>query len=931
MERGMVGMRFQTRTMCLLVLAGLLLPAYSGLVSASHPPEHQSFTTPHDGADFPVGWADLEYGTFQTQDFRLLYPAMTSGEESDMAGNGPFPFIQFFVDEGESSSSYMDLASRFVHKGYIVAVHDNDYDSTNIQFLVSQTSAVAQHLEQLNNTTAGSISGTFGQFDLHHWGMGGHGTGAAAAYGAYPFWLNSSQNGAIQPPRALFGVGADFTEWDGEHWEELSPESWQSVPAKPAAGLFISGTADEVYPSEDVQSVLSSGLGMGWQLMEVLGADHYQFQDSTSFLEGLGDGDASRSQDEQNSIASEHINAYLDLTLRGSHEHFRTAFNRPDGPHIVSDTDAYIVENLDDSHFLLLNDTKIAPDGNMTFGPQTTVNFFTNWSLRDGRTIDDLPTDWDLSVSCNVEGMEATEGQIDANGTAICLFPMVAVAPGPHTAIVRIEVEGAGSTVEFSFNRTDAPLILTSPVPIVELNQRSSIHVDASMFAYDPDGQDVFIQSAAFTNGSVEDFIVTLDQDKRGMQIYHDVSDERLEGVNITLTLRAGGEGIIDQANTTAAVRILPVDDPVFKVNDVPMQNMIEDGTPITVNLSMYVTDPEGSVLFGTASGASQGEYGPVRFTFDDGHLTLTPLTNQNGATVMHLLVSDGTTEPVELDVPLYVEPVNDEILVNESKWNVTLFEDESMVLNLSDLAWDIDGDNLFWSINSSSQTVSVVRSTNQLVITPILDYSGIDNSTTVSVTDQSTNVSRTLIINVLSSPDAPVLTLQELNLIDATAGSLQWRVFDADGVTPVVSEVTIDGVIAENLTHSCVYDSNDFTDRCLTMLPLPVVHNGTVEVSMTVYDGEMDAYTTASISVNMTPSEVQQPVATDTDDTQSLNIAYISTISFLVLAVLVGFIVRLRRGSSTPVEPEPMQTTEQADVPVVKSAGLLERARQKQ
>ena len=101
-------MDLRLRTMCLLVLLGLLSPSLTGLVSANHPAEDQSFTTPHSGIDFPVGWEDLTYFTgsgFTTvqRDYRLLYPAMTSGEGADMAGNGPFPNVQFLIDTGESS------------------------------------------------------------------------------------------------------------------------------------------------------------------------------------------------------------------------------------------------------------------------------------------------------------------------------------------------------------------------------------------------------------------------------------------------------------------------------------------------------------------------------------------------------------------------------------------------------------------------------------------------------------------------------------------------------------------------------------------------------------------------------------------------------------------------------------------------------------
>ena len=97
-----------------------------------------------------------------------------------MAGNGPFPHIQFFVDSGEDSTSYMDLVSRLAQESILLQC-DESFDSADFDEILSATVAVHKSLQQLNNSSSSSISGTFGQFDLNHWGLGGHGIGAAAA------------------------------------------------------------------------------------------------------------------------------------------------------------------------------------------------------------------------------------------------------------------------------------------------------------------------------------------------------------------------------------------------------------------------------------------------------------------------------------------------------------------------------------------------------------------------------------------------------------------------------------------------------------------------------------------------------------------------------------------------------------------------------
>ena len=154
--------------------------------------------------------------------------------------------------------------------------------------------------------------------------------------------------------------------------------------------------------------------------------------------------------------------------------------------------------------------------------------------------------------------------------------------------------------------------------------------------------------------------------------------------------------------------------------------------------------------------GETQGNFGPVGYSIVDGVLTLSPLPNQNGATIMRLLVDDGVTAPLKLDVPLYVEPVNDEIIVNHSAWNISVMEDATLLLNLTELAWDLDNDNLFWTVESSSNHISVVRSTDQLIVTPTFDFYGFDSEgSTVNVTDGTLGISKALNITVIPVPDA--------------------------------------------------------------------------------------------------------------------------------------------------------------------------------
>ena len=64
------------------------------------PEEDTNFQPSHSGVDFPVGYIDFDQqaGAFQ-QDHRLVYPALSSGQDAEMAGNGPFPWVLLLIDE----------------------------------------------------------------------------------------------------------------------------------------------------------------------------------------------------------------------------------------------------------------------------------------------------------------------------------------------------------------------------------------------------------------------------------------------------------------------------------------------------------------------------------------------------------------------------------------------------------------------------------------------------------------------------------------------------------------------------------------------------------------------------------------------------------------------------------------------------------------
>ena len=88
----------------------------------AEPAENTDFQPTHEGVDFPVGWTEFNLdGPFSPQ-VRMTYPAMQAGEDEEMAGNGPFPWVLMIGDSGEANDGYTLLTEPLVKRGYVVVV-----------------------------------------------------------------------------------------------------------------------------------------------------------------------------------------------------------------------------------------------------------------------------------------------------------------------------------------------------------------------------------------------------------------------------------------------------------------------------------------------------------------------------------------------------------------------------------------------------------------------------------------------------------------------------------------------------------------------------------------------------------------------------------------------------------------------------------------
>ena len=929
------------------VIAVCLLFIFTSIpsqVGAQQPSEDQNFQSVHTGVDFPVAWEDNNINSETS--VRMIYPAMNSGESKDMAGNGPFPWIVLFGDIDEEISDYMLLAEALVKKGNIVVVTDGieESDSAKIQLHLDLLEQITLFMQE-NNNSNNYVQGSFGQIDLNHWGIGGHGTGAAAAYSVYPFWQHSSLSNSTQPPRALFGLGTDFSGWEsGYNWDTLRPSDWTIQPAWPASALFITGTIDEIATRGDNLPFVNGTQYIGWQWMHVLGGNHYQFQDETDdgflFGDDRGDGDASISRQEQIDFAGSHLNHYFDVMLRGDHSYFRDAFNRIDDVNNASDQNAYFDENLDAGHFILLQNTTTGPENTTQFSTYDSFNISSNWTLRDGQTYSQIPSTWQIETKCGFNGVEQFNGIINENGTAICNFQVENLEPGEHIAFIRIYVEGAPSTYEFEFTRTNTPLVFMTPLPDVLVPERGSVNLQSNLIAMDPDGQEIFVVDAFISGGNIDNFSVIVDSDGRGITVSHDVQGEFTGGAEVNVTVRSGGQGVIDENQVTLEIYVVPYNDPVVLTGDVSMQNLIEDGPSIFVNISQYAYDPEGEPLFATINDQTNGEAGPIGFSYSNGILELTPLLNKNGATVLHVMVTDGASEAVDVDIPIQVSAVDDPVIANQSMWEIDVNEDEVAYLNLVDFAYDIDGDQLQWSTNPiiTDSSLSVTISGQELIISPSNDVNGLNQLHWLNVSDGNSEFSYPLSVNITPIPDAPVLNVETpMPFTDSnTAVSVQWSVFDADGDQESPNPRLIaDGELLDNFTNNCILQ-DDGKFQCVILLELPEDHDDNVTLRVSIEDSQFSSE--FAVYTNILYNQTIPVVETEEDQSSSDELSsqvIIGIIAILVLLILVLLIFIRRASDSTTVmvnmnsEQEISVVEQELDVDL-SPTGLLSRIQQK-
>ena len=373
--------------------------------------------------------------------------------------------------------------------------------------------------------------------------------------------------------------------------------------------------------------------------------------------------------------------------------------------------------------------------------------------------------------------------------------------------------------------------------------------------------------------------------------------DEEEEVVIVEETIAAEGSTRNKGAKYYNAEIYLENYERMFQRQDKEHEATLAHVKPLLEILESISSSPSPFVKSIKVSKTSSNEYLVKEFLVDDLKRAIQILLSEKG----------GCYDFIQTDLQW--------MMVLNSFTECTL-EDETISLNLSDFAYDIDGDQLSWEIESQSAGANfAIISGSQVIISPPNDFFGNSNNEWLNVSDGTTTFSQLLNIEVVSVPDLPVLTLMNVNIIDETAATLAWSVFDNDGAEEHGLEISLDGITQTNLQPSCIVDNSGNSKECVTMLEVPVNRSVTVQVRVSIFDSEFTSavveYTI--IDFNSTITVIEDTTDEDDGFTASSTLVAAGVLGLIIMVLILMILLRAMR--SEPVNTNQLSVDEEVDV----------------
>ncbi|MBV9952486.1 MAG: tandem-95 repeat protein [Acidimicrobiia bacterium] len=263
-----------------------------------------------------------------------------------------------------------------------------------------------------------------------------------------------------------------------------------------------------------------------------------------------------------------------------------------------------------------------------------------------------------------------------------------------------------------------------------------------------------------------------------------------------------------------------------------------DEDTPVTVDLSPLVADPDGDALVAGVPGApSFGHVG-----VDGLFLTYTPDANASGSDSFTYSVADPSGATASATVTVTVRPVDDAPVGGTI--DVTTNEDTPITVDISSAVSDVDGDPLaIETVGTALHGSTGAAGTLEVDYSPSAQFHGADQFS-VQVTDpDGAPATVTVAVTVVSVDDAPTASNRSAttNEDQAVTVDLTSAVGDADGDPLTVSALGAPGsgqVASSGLSVTYTPDANT---------------NGTDTFTYTVADPD-GATATGTVTVTVVP-----------------------------------------------------------------------------
>ncbi len=240
----------------------------------------------------------------------------------------------------------------------------------------------------------------------------------------------------------------------------------------------------------------------------------------------------------------------------------------------------------------------------------------------------------------------------------------------------------------------------------------------------------------------------------------------------------------------------------VNAVNDPPtavsIQEMVmPEDSVMQIDLSSYFEDVDSNLTFMASSYS-----GKINVQMNSNILSISSSAdNWNGEDSLKITASDGEYL-IETDIDIVVSPVNDAPVARSTSREMIIDEDSTLSLSLHDMFFDVDGDTLYFSFDSSEYLdLQYDGITEQLIVSPLANWNGESNlqimasdgvlaaTTEVQMSVQPINDSpwQTEVMNplILRSGSSYDIDLSSF-FSDVEGSTLEYTILEGEGITVV-------------------------------------------------------------------------------------------------------------------------------------------------